>query len=320
MEYHIVPFDLICSFLEFQVSRLICGGFVFAIRTNHVITDGGGLVQFLNAISQLIKGASYPSPLPLWRRDILRARNPPHVSYKHNEYEVVTKGTIISSSLDDLAHDHLVHETFFFGPKEIKSIKNHLSPQIIHSSIATFDLITACLWRSRVIALEFEPDELVSVTIMSTVRRKNGIKLPQGYYGNTVVSSSNESKAKMLINNSIDYSIELVKKARIQVDEDYARSVIDYMVLNGKPGFYSRNNLAVSDVSKIGIQQVDFGFGKPVYGGIMDGGTFYQCIYSNYRSKEGEEGLVVPICLPFQAMERFREQVTKLTHNITSSL
>lgn len=96
------------------MTRLKCGGFIFSLRLNHTMSDAAGLVQFMASVGEIARGASEPSNPPVWRRELLNARDPPRVTYNHREYEQVpdTKGTIIP--LDDMAH-----RSFFFGPTEV---------------------------------------------------------------------------------------------------------------------------------------------------------------------------------------------------------
>ena len=49
-----------------QVTRLKCGGFIFAVRFNHAMTDCFGMVQFIRAIAEMARGALAPSILPVW--------------------------------------------------------------------------------------------------------------------------------------------------------------------------------------------------------------------------------------------------------------
>ena len=88
----------------------MCGGFIFALRLNHTMSDAAGTVQFMAAQGEMARGAPAPSVQPLWRRELLNAREPPRVTCTHHEYDQVpdTKGTIIP--LDDMAHN-----SFFFG-------------------------------------------------------------------------------------------------------------------------------------------------------------------------------------------------------------
>ncbi|XWS49420.1 hypothetical protein CRYUN_Cryun12cG0001900 [Craigia yunnanensis] len=74
-----VPFDVPvssgivgCHLLSIQVICLICVGFIFAVRPNHAICVIG-LVQFLDAIREMVRGADKPSQLPVWQREIFSA-------------------------------------------------------------------------------------------------------------------------------------------------------------------------------------------------------------------------------------------------------
>ena len=58
-----------------------------ANRLNHIIANGGGLVQLLKATAKIATGASSSLPSPVWKRQLLRARDPPHVSFPHREYD-----------------------------------------------------------------------------------------------------------------------------------------------------------------------------------------------------------------------------------------
>ncbi|KAL3498094.1 hypothetical protein ACH5RR_040826 [Cinchona calisaya] len=295
-----------------QVTSLICGGIVFAVRENHALSDGIGLVQFLNAVSQISKDPlSVPSPLPVWQRKLLNARNPPHVTCVHNEYEVgKNTNDNTKTTLDD--PENLVRKGFFFGSQEIKALKKSLPPNIGISS--KFDLITAFVWRSRTISLQLDPDEVVSLTCAVNLRGKSYLNLPIGYYGNVYVSPAAVSKVEMLCNNSLGYAVELLKKAKAQVDEDFFKSAIDFNVMHGKPGYSTMlKNIFVADASRTGIDVIDFGWGKPIYGGTMDGGPYpNNIIYARVRNSQGEQGIVVPVCLPNAAMKKFEEEVEKI--------
>lgn len=110
-----------------QVTRLKCGGFILALRLNHTMADAPGLVQFMNAVAELARGAQSPSIQPVWERHLLSARNPPRVTCEHREYEEIadTKGTIIP--LDDM-----VHKSFFFGMSFLYLARKHQISNIAH--------------------------------------------------------------------------------------------------------------------------------------------------------------------------------------------
>ncbi|KAI4351126.1 hypothetical protein L6164_005510 [Bauhinia variegata] len=145
--------NLELSSFAFQVTRLTCGGFILALRFNHSMTDGAAIVQFLNAIAEIAQGANEPSITPLWCRELLSARNPPRITCTHREYEEVphTKGTIISPN-------DLQQRSLFFGHAEIATIRRRFVPHHL-GPYTSFEIIAACLWRCRTIALQMDPNQ-----------------------------------------------------------------------------------------------------------------------------------------------------------------
>ncbi|KAL7135399.1 hypothetical protein ABFS83_11G092800 [Erythranthe nasuta] len=292
--------------LLIQVTRLRCGGFIFALRLNHTMSDATGLVQFLSAVGEIARGAKTPSIPPVWERHLLNARAPPRVTCTHREYDEVpdTKGTIIP--LDDM-----VHRSFFFGAAEISALRGHLPPHLRRCS--TFELLTACLWRCRTIAISPEPNEEVRMLCIVNSRSRFNPPLPKGYYGNAFAFPVAIAAAGELSSNPLEYALELIKKTKSDVTEEYMRSLADLMVIRGRPHFTVVRCYAVSDVTRAGLGDVDFGWGKAVYGGPAKGGVGaipgVASFYIPFKNKKGENGIVVPVCLPADAMEVFVKEL-----------
>ncbi|KAE9446135.1 hypothetical protein C3L33_21967, partial [Rhododendron williamsianum] len=190
------------------------------------------------------------------------------------------------------------------GPKEIRAIRNHLPP---HASASTFEVLTACLWRCHTRALALDPNNTVRVSCVVNGRSLPGLIVPHGYYGNVITYPAAISKAGKVCSFPLEYTVELVKMAKPQMTAEYFKSVADLMVIKGRPMYIVAGNFIVSDVRRLGLDTVDFGWGKPVYGGTakaFPGLSFYM----NFK-----DGIVVPICLPELVMERFEEELKKMT-------
>ncbi|KAL2521949.1 HXXXD-type acyl-transferase family protein [Forsythia ovata] len=303
-----------CPLLLIQVTRLKCGGFIFALRLNHTMCDAAGLVQFMDAVGEIARGAPAPSVLPVWQRELLNARQLPHISCKHHEYEQVpdTKGTIIP--LDDM-----VHKSFFFGSKEVNSLRKLVPPELHNCS--TFELLTACLWRCRTIAISPDPEEEMRILCIVNARNRFNPPLPVGYYGNAFAFPVAISTAENLCKNPLGYALELVTKTKSDVTMEYMKSLADLMVIRGRPHFTVVRSYLVSDVTRAGFGEVDFGWGKAAYGGPAKGGVGaipgVASFYIPFRNKKGENGIVVPICLPALAMERFVEELESMINDHT---
>ncbi|KAB1205272.1 Benzyl alcohol O-benzoyltransferase [Morella rubra] len=297
-----------CPLMLIQVTRLKCGGFIFALRLNHTMSDGDGLSQFMMAMAEMAHGARAPSVPPVWQRHLLCARDPPRVTCTHREYEEVadTKGTIIP--LDDM-----VQRSFFFGPADVAALRRRVPRHL--SKCSTFEILTACLWRCRTMALQPDRDEEVRIMCIVNARAKFDPPLPTGYYGNGFAYPAAVTTAGKLCENPLGYSLELVKKAKNDVNEEYMRSVADLMVLRGRPHFTMVRSYIVSDVTRAGFREVDFGWGKAVYGGPAKAVAGVVSFYVPYRNKKGEDGIVVPICLPGPAMERFSKELDYLLND-----
>ncbi|PNX79643.1 benzyl alcohol O-benzoyltransferase-like protein, partial [Trifolium pratense] len=125
--------------------------------------------------------------------------------------------------------------------------------------------------------------------------------------------------AGKLIENPLGYALELVKKAKADITQEYMHSVADLMVIKNRPHFTVARSFLVSDVSRLKVRDVDFGWGKAVYGGPAKGGVGaipgIASFYIAFKNAKGEEGLVIPVCLPNKAMERFVKELDNVLKN-----
>ncbi|XP_048320646.2 methanol O-anthraniloyltransferase-like [Ziziphus jujuba] len=292
--------------LLIQVTRFKCGGFSFAIRMNHTISDSLGLVQFLITIGEVANGATQPSQMPTWNRDIFNARKPPRISFTHNEY---------SQNIFSMEAKHhskaMIHKAFFFSHRQLLSIRNSL-PSNLQNTCTTFEILTAFLWKCRTISLGFDPLDKVGVSYMVNARGRKDIQVPNGYYGNAFAFPMVLSKVGLVCDRPLGYALELVKKIKTQMTLEYIKSVADLMVIKGRPCFNTQvGSFIVADTTRVPFGKVDFGWGKPVSAGITSPVPSIS-FFARSKNRGGEEGIVVPIWLPPLVMERFERELKKM--------
>ncbi|CAN4075840.1 unnamed protein product [Withania somnifera] len=284
-----------CPLILVQVTRFSCGGFAVAFLLNHTMMDAYGIKLFLNAFSELIEGASAPSILPVWQRDLLCARSSPCITCTHHEFDEQIESRIAWESMED----KLIQESFFFGNKEMDAIKNQVAS---NCESTKFELLTAFLWKCRTIALSLHPEEIVHLTFLINIRGKSQkFKLPSGYYGNAFITPAAVSKAGLLCSNPLTYAVELVKKLKDHMNEEYIKSTIDLMVIKGRPELTKSWNFIISDNRFAGFDEFDFGWGKPIFGGTPKAFSFIK------------KGILVALSLPPVAMKKFQDVVYKMT-------
>ncbi|GJN19809.1 hypothetical protein PR202_gb07119 [Eleusine coracana subsp. coracana] len=307
----------IIQFYRRSVTRLACGGFVLAVRQRHTMADAQGLVQFLGAVAELARGAATsPTVRPVWAREMLEARRPPRPAFAHREYDDQVPNTTPVITLPD---DGMVHRSFFFGRREVAAVRARLPP-FLRSRATAFDVIAGCLWKCRTAALapDAADDAVMRMICVASARSGGGaVVIPAGYYGNAFAFPAALATAGELRGRPVGYAVELVGRAKRGVDVEYLRSVAELMVLRGRPQFAVAHAFLVSDVTKAGFGGLDFGWGDPAYGGPAKGSVgpvpgMASFLIASTKGADGERGVVVPMCLPGPAMDRFAEEMAEM--------
>ena len=139
--------------MDFQVTRLRCGGFVLGIRINHCMTDGIGTARFLKAVGEMARGAASPEIPPVWNREILQPRAKPWIKYPHHEYFYLEDKH--GESLRAASAEEMSLKSFVFGSKEVEALKRHVEAGI---ECSAFEVLSACLCQCRTKALNIPAD------------------------------------------------------------------------------------------------------------------------------------------------------------------
>ncbi|XP_074321647.1 benzyl alcohol O-benzoyltransferase-like [Silene latifolia] len=293
--------------LILQVTRLKCGGFIVSLRVNHAISDGLGTTQFMNAVGEMGRGFTTPSILPVWERERLIARDPPRITFDHPEYDQPDTTNHHQAN----SHTGLVQQCLLFGATHLAALRSHVPPHI--NQYSTFDLLSGSLWRCRTKALGLKPEDEVRLLFAVNARNKFEPPLGKGYYGNTCALPVVCAKVKDICENDIGYVLELIRKTKGKINEEYMRSSMDLLVTKDRPDYYKNQTYAVSDLRHLGFTDVDFGWGKPVYAGPASNEAIPDAsFFISYKNKEGESMTMVTISLPSEAMEVFLKELQEM--------
>ncbi|KAM4075861.1 hypothetical protein ACJW30_12G021200 [Castanea mollissima] len=286
------------------VTRLRCGGFIFALRQNHTMSDSIGIAQFMSAVGELARGYCTPSIPPVWQRDLLSARNPPKVTRKHHQFDELP-------NTNDYPLQNMVPFSFFLDSTEVNAVHKHVPSHL--NQCSTFDILTACIWRCITIALKPNLESQVRVIFPVNVRGKLSHSLPTGYYGNAVVFAVAITMARKLCENPLGYAIELVKSAKANVTMEYVQSYIDFVVIKDKFDVNRVQCCSPTDVTHVGFEEVDFGWGKAIYGGLANlwngPNPMPASSYTSFSNGKGKNGIVVSILLPKVTHEIFMKEL-----------
>jgi len=142
--------------------------------------------------------------------------------------------------------------------------------------------------------------------------------LPVGYYGNAFAYPAAVTTAGKLCENPFVYALELIRKVKGEVTEEYMHSVADLMVIKDRCMFTTIRSCMIADLTRARFREVNFGWSEAVYGGLAEGGAgkflgaTYQVLHKNAK---GEEGIVLPIWLPAEAMNRFARELDHMFGN-----
>ncbi|KAJ4780445.1 HXXXD-type acyl-transferase family protein [Rhynchospora pubera] len=294
--------------LYIQVTRFKCGGFCFGLQICHVIADAPGVFQFLAAVAELARESRCsPSVKPVWDRHLLLASSTPQISqFSHLEYhEPDTPNNTAYDIMLTTPSEEMINQSFFFGPKQLLALRKHL-PLHIRAKATNFEVITAAVWQSRTIALDYSSDLEIRVLFVVNARRKRRFrKIPEGYYGNALVFPVACATSGKLKGAPLTYALELVKQAKEMATDEFLQSAMDLLVTHDRAHFVDTRTYLVSDITRAGLDAVDFGWGGGVYGGPATAVPATASFFMKGRNERGEEGVVVPLCLPEFAMKRF---------------
>ncbi|XP_042403503.1 alcohol acyltransferase 9-like [Zingiber officinale] len=285
--------------LVVQVTRLSCGGMILCAAINHCLCDGIGSSQFLRAWALLTINPDSALPVdPFHDRRILEPRRPPRIAFPHPEFTAPEAPPVPSQFLFS---EPLLPVSLTFTSAHILRLKRRSAPLL---KCTSFEVLAVHIWRAWVKSLHPPPSSQIPIKLLfsADARRRLIPELPVGYYGNGFVLACAETTARDLLASSACYGVELVQEAKARVSNEYVRSVVDLLEeRRTKPNLAS--SLVISPWTKLGLEDVDFGEGRPLHVGPVTSE-----IYCLFLPVIGDlHAFTVLLSMPHGLADRFRE-------------
>ncbi|KAM7276801.1 hypothetical protein ACFE04_018667 [Oxalis oulophora] len=304
-----------------QVTVFKCGGFTLGAAIYHALCDGMGATQFFNVAAEVARGVEIEkvSFHPVWDRtgllgprDVPRAEGPVREFLRlDKEYEPYSEG------VGDVV---VGREGFEVNDECLDELKKVLFDESGGKNFTTFEALGAFIWRAKVKAAEIPGQESVKFAYSVNIRKVVKPPLPTGYWGNGCVPMYAQLSAEELTNQPLWKTAESIKKSKINVNDDYVRSFIDFQELHYVDGITAGKNVSgFTDWRHLGHSTVDFGWGGPVTVLPLSRhllGSVEPCFFLPYSSaKAGQkDGFKVQVTLSKKALPSFSEEMSKFSN------
>ncbi|RCV18327.1 hypothetical protein SETIT_3G292000v2 [Setaria italica] len=230
-----------------QVTEFACGGFVVGLVAVHTLADGLGAAQFINTISEFARGMGKPTIAPIWARALIP--NPPKLppgpppSFQSFEFQHFTI---------DVTSDLIVH---------IKAEYFQATGQYC----STFDVAVAKVWQARAKAIKYNLESEVHVCFFANTRHLLTQVLPKdrGFYGNCFYPVTVTAIAGDVITAGLIDVIRMIRDGKARLPLEFSKWAAGDVKVDPYQLAFEHNVLFVSDWTRLGFFEVDYGWGAP---------------------------------------------------------
>ncbi|KAH7676297.1 Transferase protein [Dioscorea alata] len=233
--------------LMMQVTEFNCGGFAVGIISVHSIADGLGVGQFIAAIGELARGLINPTIKPFNNRNIIP--NPPKLP---------------PGPPPSLQNLNLKYSTFIISQDFINNIKTKYLNKT-GNYCSTFDVSVAKAWQARTRAIKLENNAIVHLCFFANTRPYLNQLAPPGFYGNCFYPVSVSSTSVEVASMDLADLVKLIKEAKLSLPTEFAKWAHGGFKHDPYELTFGYNRLFVSDWTKLGFQEVDYGWGTPLH-------------------------------------------------------
>ncbi|XP_007008914.2 PREDICTED: taxadien-5-alpha-ol O-acetyltransferase [Theobroma cacao] len=263
--------------LVVQLTWLKDGNAALGVGITHCLCDGIGSAEFLNSFAELASTSQTKfsefkfKPKPVWDRHLLNPapckpsrnnNNNNNHSLSHPEFNRVPD---LCGFQARFSNERLVPTSFIFNKTSLNELKKvaFSTSRLSEANYTSFEVLSAHIWRSWGRALNLPSNQILKLLFSINVRERVKPSLPSGYYGNAFVLGCAQTSVKDLTEKGLGYATMLVKRAKERVDGEFVKSVVE-SVSQGRASPDSVGVLILSQWSRLGLEKVDFGMGRPV--------------------------------------------------------
>lgn len=246
------------------------GGSVLGISISHAIADGFSYFYFLSSWARIFNNLEiFP---PSHDRNLLI--KPIKDQGKIDSEEILKyAGLFYDRPRVEIKRDQLIWQTIHLSTAELKS-KLTEAQEECESRLSFNDVIVATLWKKYMHEWSKNDDDHMTYISCPFDYRRLLKDFPSTYFGNAVALASTPLSYEHLMEASLGELSMLVRKNIGQVNEEYINAGLNALAcLREEYGINSfekvhvahpENGLLVTNLSRLPVNQIEFGAGPPV--------------------------------------------------------
>lgn len=289
-----------------QVTEFACGGFVIGLVICHAITDGLGAAQFLKAVGELARGLEQLSVEPVWYRDFSKSPT--------QEANYVSS---FMTKQPPLPKYQLEQATIDVSIDELNKLKKEFE-ESTGKNCSTFELVASIFWKCRTKAISSinqKKSDHVTFVFFANCRQLLNPPLPQGFYGNCFFPVTIKASIESLATASYVELVKLIRESKAKLPIEFGKYVKGGYLKNDKDPFappMAYTTLFLSDWSRLGFNQVDYGWGPPIHVVPIQGSSIIPASVMGFLPGPSRGIRLVTWCVEQAHLQPFIKEIHKL--------
>ncbi|XP_057805160.1 uncharacterized acetyltransferase At3g50280-like [Salvia miltiorrhiza] len=240
-----------------QVTELVDGVFI-GCTANHAVIDGVSFWHFFNSWSEISRGSDTISKTPVFKpwfpSNVPDDKRPLRLPWLEQD-----------PPLSSVPPPRL-ERVFHFSKQTLSKLKARANSEAATDKISSLQALSAHLWRSisrcRYSGMSLDDGREAPFGIIVGLRTR--IPLPEGYFGNALVSAKMTMSAAELVQKGVGHAAVRINELVAQHTKEKVIKVIEDWVVS--PTLLRRGNYAfvMASSPRHNVYGNDFGWGKPI--------------------------------------------------------